>query len=68
MAEAGPHIVVECLTCGHCTRLFESRLPDYGVSAGAPIASFVQRLTCVECGGRSVRAFRPVESERIRSR
>ena len=60
---ANPHLVVECLTCGHCAHLSEARLPDYGVPVGAPIASFVQRLTCVECGGHSVRAWRPAEHQ-----
>jgi Zn ribbon nucleic-acid-binding protein len=62
VAKPAGHIVVECLHCGHCARLLESRLPDYGVPAGAPIASFVQRLTCVECGHHSVRAYRPAEA------
>ena len=55
-------VVVECLSCGHCSLLPESRLPDYGVEQGASIVSFVKRLTCVECGGGSVRAYRQVEN------
>ena len=42
--------MVECARCGHCARLPEAALPDYGVKPNAPIASFVKRLTCVECG------------------
>lgn len=56
-------VVVGCLKCGHCARLPESALPDNGVGADAPIASFVKRLTCVECGSRSVMAYRS-EQER----
>ncbi len=52
------HIAVECLRCNHCSLLSEAALPDYGVKPDAPIASFVQRLTCVACGSKSVRAYR----------
>ena len=33
-------------------------LPRFGVEPGAPIATFVKRLTCRACGSLSVRAFR----------
>ncbi len=51
-------IVVECLHCGHCGTLRERDLAHYGERPGAPIAAFVRRLTCSECGSRSVRAYR----------
>ncbi|HWM49529.1 MAG TPA: hypothetical protein VNR11_21730 [Xanthobacteraceae bacterium] len=51
-------IVVECLHCGHCGTLREADLARYGERPGAPIASFVKRLTCSECGSHSVRAYR----------
>jgi hypothetical protein len=49
-------IKVECLRCGGA--LDETDLPRFGVESGAPIATFVKRLTCRECGNHSVRAFR----------
>jgi hypothetical protein len=52
------HIVIECLHCGHCASMSESVLPDYGVRPDAPIASFIKRLTCIECGSGSVKAYR----------
>jgi hypothetical protein len=51
-------IKVECLRCGHCGALDETDLPRFGVEPGAPIATFVKRLTCRACGSHSVRAFR----------
>ena len=51
-------VKVECLRCGHCGVLDETDLPRFGVESGAPIATFVKRLTCRECGSHSVRAFR----------
>jgi ribosomal protein S27E len=41
---------VECLRCGHTGVLLESDLSDYGVKSDAPIASFIERLTCRACG------------------
>jgi hypothetical protein len=51
-------ICVECLRCGHAGVIAERDLPHYGEAPGAPIATFVKRLTCQECGSRSVRAWR----------
>ena len=57
-------IVVECLRYGHCARLSEAALPDYGVKPEAPIVSLVKRLTCIEWGSRSVLAYRSEEERR----
>jgi RNase P subunit RPR2 len=51
-------IVVQCLTCGHAGVLAESSLPRFGERPDAPIAKFVKRLTCEECGSRTVKAWR----------
>ena len=51
-------IAVECLRCGHCSSIPEERLRTFGLSPDAPIAKFIRRLTCIECGGHSVRAYR----------
>ena len=51
-------IAIECLTCGHCTSISEERLKAFGLSPDAPIAKFIRRLTCTECGSHSVRAYR----------
>jgi hypothetical protein len=51
-------ICVQCLRCGHRGAIAEENLPLYGERPGAPIAAFVKRLTCQECGSRSVKAWR----------
>jgi hypothetical protein len=51
-------IAVECLSCGHCSSIPEERLKAFGISPDAPIAKFIRRLTCTECGSHSVRAYR----------
>jgi hypothetical protein len=51
-------IVVQCLACGHVGALSESKLPRFGEKPDAPIAKFIKRLTCEECGSRSVKAWR----------
>ena len=51
-------IVVQCLVCGHTGTLSEKSLPRFGEKPDAPIAKFVKRLTCEECGSRSVKAWR----------
>jgi len=51
-------ICVQCLRCGHSGIIRESDLPRHGEAPGAPIARFVKRLVCKECGGHSVKAFR----------
>jgi hypothetical protein len=51
-------ISVKCLRCGHQGVLRESDLPSYGEEPDAPIAAFVKRLKCRQCGSQSVQAFR----------
>jgi RNase P subunit RPR2 len=51
-------ISVQCLRCGHGGTIREADLPRHGEAPGAPIARFVKRLVCQECGSRSVKAFR----------
>ncbi len=51
-------ICVECLRCGHCSSIREADLEAYGEEPGAPIARFIKRLVCQECGSHSVKAFR----------
>jgi hypothetical protein len=51
-------IAVECLRCGHCSSIPEERLRTFGLNPDAPIAKFIRRLTCTECGSHSVRAYR----------
>jgi hypothetical protein len=51
-------VCVQCLTCGHAGVIPEKNLAFYGEKPGAPIAAFVKRLTCQECGSRSVKAWR----------
>jgi len=51
-------ICVQCLRCGHGGTIRESDLPRHGEEPGAPIARFVKRLVCQECGSHSVKAFR----------
>jgi hypothetical protein len=49
-ARAAGVICVECLHCRHRGVLSDRILTRYGLSANAPIASFVRRLTCERCG------------------
>jgi len=51
-------ICVQCLRCGHAGTIREADLPSFGEEPGAPIARFVKRLVCQECGSHSVKAFR----------
>jgi RNase P subunit RPR2 len=51
-------ICVQCLRCGHGGTIREADLPSHGEEPGAPIARFVKRLVCQECGSHSVKAFR----------
>jgi hypothetical protein len=51
-------VVVRCLSCRHQAVLTESDLVRFGVKRGAPIAQFVKRLRCRECGSASVMATR----------
>jgi hypothetical protein len=41
----------------------ESALARYGLNTDAPIASFIKRLTCHQCGHHGVKAFRATMDE-----
>ena len=49
---------VRCLNCRHKSLLSNKDLAEYGIPPEAPIASFVKRLRCKECGSGSVLANR----------
>ena len=54
-------IAIDCLSCGHCTSVSVEKLPYFGLSPAASLVEFTKRLTCKECGGKAVQAFRYVE-------
>jgi hypothetical protein len=56
--EASTVIAVRCLRCRHRGQLRETDLPAYGEKPGAPIARFIKRLVCRECGSQSIHAQR----------
>ena len=49
---------VRCLRCRHQTKIPEAGLRAFGLSADAPVASFIKRLRCKKCGCQSVEASR----------
>ena len=49
---------VRGLHCHHKSLLSNKDLADFGIPPGAPIASFVKRLRCKECGSGSLLANR----------
>jgi hypothetical protein len=49
---------VQCLRCGHFNVLTPEMLSLLAVSPTTPIAAFVKRLRCRECGSQSVLATR----------
>ena len=51
-------IAIECLRCGHCGSLAEEALPGFGLPKDASLVLVTKRLTCSECGSKSVRTFR----------
>lgn len=51
-------VIVKCLSCSHKAMLTERDLGRFGVKRGAPIAQFVKRLRCRQCGSASVMATR----------
>ena len=51
-------VCVQCLRCGHAGVIPEENLALHGEKPGAPIAAFVKRLRCQECGSRSVKGWR----------
>jgi ribosomal protein S27AE len=61
-------VQVRCLHCRHKRVLSNEELGSFGIKAGAPIASFVKRLRCSNCGKGSVMANRIGKEERITRR
>ncbi len=51
-------IAVRCLSCRHRGVLAETDLARFGVKPGVPVAQFVKRLRCRQCGSGSVMAQR----------
>ena len=51
-------IAVRCLSCRHRGVIAEGDLARFGVKPGAPVAQFVKRLRCRQCGSGSVMAQR----------
>lgn len=51
-------IAVRCLHCRHQAVLSAADLVAHGVKPDSPIAGFVRRLKCSECGSGSVLAKR----------
>jgi hypothetical protein len=46
------------MTCRHRSTLDAAALKRFGLKPDAPIASFIKRLRCTECGSGSVMAER----------
>ena len=53
-----PTVTVECLSCRHVGVLTGAALSRLAITPDTPIATFVKRLRCSRCGGRSVLATR----------
>ena len=51
-------IAIDCLSCGHCASLSEEKLPYFGLAPDSSLVLLTKRLTCKECGSRSVSTFR----------
>ena len=56
--QGGSAIVVRCLHCRHEAVLTSTELVAHGVKPDSPIAGFVRRLKCSQCGSGSVLAKR----------
>ena len=61
-------VQVRCLHCRHKSVLSIEDLQGFGIGAGAPIACFVKRLRCMQCGSGSVIANRIAKDERTAQR
>jgi hypothetical protein len=59
----GAAIVVRCLHCRHEAILKPADLVAHGVKPDSPIAGFVRRLKCSQCGSGSVLAKRIAKAE-----
>ena len=69
MSKAVEFVVqVQCLRCRHKSILSGQELASFGVKPEAPIASFVKRLHCSNCGSGSVMASRIAVNERTARR
>jgi hypothetical protein len=55
---AEPTVTVEYLSCRHVGALTGAALSRLAIIPDTPIATFVKRLRCSKCGGRSVLATR----------
>ena len=62
-AAASAATVVCCLHCRHEAILTAADLVAHGVKPDSPIAGFVRRLKCSECGSGSVLAKRIAKPE-----
>jgi hypothetical protein len=51
-------IAVRCLRCRHRGVIAERDLVRFGIKPGAPVAQFVKRLRCRQCGSGGVIAQR----------
>jgi hypothetical protein len=61
-------IVVRCLHCRHEAILKPADLVAHGVKPDSPIAGFVRRLKCSQCGSGSVLAKRIAKPQPTRQR
>src|ERR1700759_426910 len=52
----GPVVIVEDLSCQHVGALTGAALARGAIAPDTPIAAFVKRLRCSNCGSRSVLA------------
>ena len=57
-------VLVRCLHCRHESILNNQVLAGFGFEPNTPIAAFVKRLRCTECGSGSVMANRVARNER----
>lgn len=65
---SGAAIVVRCLHCRHEAILKPADLVAHGVKPDSPIAGFVRRLKCSQCGSGSVLAKRIAKPQPARQR
>ncbi len=56
-------LLARCLHCRHEGVLDDAALARFGVDSTAPIASFVKRLRCTNCGSASVMVSRIFDTE-----
>jgi uncharacterized protein YlaI len=56
-------VQVRCLHCEHKGVLDDQTLDSFGIKPNAPIASFVKRLRCSDCGSGNLIANRITRGE-----